>query len=134
VSDVRFFTPDEARAAVPRLKPLLAELRDAFHEYRSAREQVDDLVAMEGAKADDAELARWHKAAATADARVRGVLERIGDLGADVKDPILGLVDFYHKRKDGEVVLLCYRDDEDTIRYWHPLATGFAGRRPLAEL
>ena len=35
---------------------------------------------------------------------------------------------------DGEVVLLCYRDDEDDLRYWHPLDTGFAGRRPLEDL
>jgi hypothetical protein len=141
VDDVRYFTPDEARAVVPRLKPLLAELREAFHEYRFARQQVDELFAMFGEDPERVaghpqagEAKRWREAAALADAAVRAVLERISEMGADVKDPVLGLVDFYHKRDDGEVVLLCYRDDEETIDYWHPLTTGFAGRRPLAEL
>jgi hypothetical protein len=47
---------------------------------------------------------------------------------------VLGLIDFPAQRRNGEVVLLCYRDDEDTIRFWHPLETGFAGRRPIEEL
>lgn len=137
----RFFTPDEARRLLPTLRPLLAELRDAFHEYRFARQQVEDLRAqyaedpadVEGHPAQ-AEAVRWHRAAEDHAARVEDVLARIRDHGADVKDPLLGLVDFYHRRADGEVVLLCYRDDEDDLRWWHPVDAGFAGRRPLAEL
>jgi len=137
----RFFTPDEAKRTVPKLKPHLAELREAFHEYRFAREQVDELLSMYRedpslvpGHPQQAEALRWKDAASRADARVRAALAEINDLGADVKDPIVGLVDFYHQRANGDIVLLCYRDDEDTIRYWHPLTTGFAGRRPIEEL
>lgn len=128
----RTFTPEEARALVPRVKPLLADLRDAFHEYRFAREQVDELSSFGDVEGDEAKA--WAAKAAAADRRVRTVLDELNALGADVKDPVLGLIDFLAVRKNGEVVLLCYRDDEDTIRYWHPLDTGFGGRRPIEEL
>lgn len=138
---MRFFTPDEARATLPRLKPLLAQLREAFHAYRFARAQVDELLAMFGEDPSHvaghpqaAETRRWKMEAQQGDARVREAITKITALGADVKDPVIGLVDFYAKRPTtGETVLLCYRDDEVALDYWHPLTTGFAGRRPLAE-
>ena len=38
--------------------------------------------------------------------------------------------------RDGEPVdiLLCWRDDEDTIAYYHALETGYRGREPVAML
>lgn len=38
--------------------------------------------------------------------------------------------------RDGEVidVLLCWRDDEDAIAYYHPPETGYVGREPVAML
>ena len=81
-----------------------------------------------------AEALRWHQEAEDRAAQVDAVLREVRATGADVKDPLLGLVDFPHRRAGGEVVLLCYRDDEDDLRWWHPLDAGFAGRRPLADL
>ena len=128
---VRLFSPEEAIAQLPSLKPLLASLREAFHAYRFAKAQVDEIEAMGG---DEEERARWEREARDLGAAVEGIVRSIGELGADVKDPLLGLVDFYHRCGDGSIVLLCFRDDEETIRFWHGLDTGFAGRRPLGEL
>lgn len=50
--------------------------------------------------------------------------------GIQVKDMEAGLVDFPHYR-DGREVLLCYHAGEDTVRYWHDLEAGFAGRQKL---
>lgn len=138
---VRFFTPEEARLAVPRLRPVLAELRDAWHEYRFHKEQLDEMARIHGADSldsrghpehDDAQ--RLRQAVDDHAARIERALAEARDLGAEVKDPLLGLVDFYARRADGEVVLLCWRDDEPELAFWHPLDTGFAGRRPLDEL
>lgn len=138
--EVRFFSPDEARAAIPMLRPLLAELRDAWHAYRFHREQLDELVALHGASLDERghpehdEAARLRDATEDHLARVEHLVAQIEAIGAQVKDPLLGLIDFHHRRADGSVVLLCYRDDEETLGWWHPIDTGFTGRRPLAEL
>lgn len=120
---------------------MLAQLRDAFHEYKFAKNQVDELRAMYDEDPADVpghpaapEALRWYTQMEDHAARVEDVLAHIRETGADVKDPTMGLVDFFHRRSDGEVVLLCYRDDEEDLLFWHPLDTGFAGRRPLAEL
>jgi hypothetical protein len=54
----------------------------------------------------------------------------IEDLGVLVKDFDLGLCDFPHKR-EGRVVLLCWKQDEEEVSWWHDLDAGFAGRQPI---
>lgn len=139
--EVRFFTPEQARDVIPRLKPILAALREAFHAYRFAKDQADELERIHGPDGigsrehpEHAEWRRWTIERDTHASRVRTLLMEANALGADVKDPLMGLVDFYARRSDGETVLLCWRDDEATLAWWHPVATGFAGRRPLSEL
>lgn len=131
VEEPRLFTAEEANAIVPRLRPLLSSLRETYHEYRFAREQWEELESFDK---DGAETALWRDKANALGERVLAELQGIRALGADVKDPTLGLIDFHARRADGSIVLLCYRDDEDAIRFWHPVETGFAGRRPLDEL
>lgn len=128
----RIFTPDEANALVPQLRPLLVSLRMTYHEYLFAREQWEELVAF--GKDDSPEATDWHAKADALGARVLSLLEGVRGLGADVKDPVIGLADFPIRRRDGSIALLCYRDDEESIRFWHTPEEGFAGRRPLSEL
>lgn len=131
---MRTFSPEEAKALLPALRPRLAALREAFHEYRFAKQQVDEMVDVHLVAPDDVELARWRDAMEEWRVKVAAEVAAISEMGADVKDPLLGLIDLYHQRADGSVVLLCYRDDEPDLAYWHPLDTGFSGRRPLDEL
>ena len=51
-------------------------------------------------------------------------------LGAVVKDPDTGLLDFYG-RVGGRLVWLCWRYGEETLGWYHELQAGFSGRRPL---
>lgn len=62
------------------------------------------------------------------------VLSNLDTSGIVVKGIEEGLVDFPHLRADGEEVYLCYQVGEETIHFWHPLDTGYAGRQPLNEL
>jgi Uncharacterized conserved protein (DUF2203) len=47
-----------------------------------------------------------------------------------LRDAERGLVDFPAVR-DGQEIYLCWLVDEEEIRFWHPIESGFAGRRPL---
>ena len=60
-------------------------------------------------------------------------IERIGALGVVLKDYVQGLVDFYG-RVDGRLVFLCWQRGEPSVRFYHALESGFAGRRPLAPV
>ena len=51
-------------------------------------------------------------------------------MGVLVKDPQIGLLDFYG-RIDGRLVCLCWRYGEESLGFYHELEAGFSGRRPL---
>ena len=67
---------------------------------------------------------------AKAAAEVNSLIERVNELGCEVKDIDEGLGDF-RTGSDGRDVYLCWKLGEPDIRWWHELETGFAGRRPL---
>lgn len=52
--------------------------------------------------------------------------------GAELKDVDSGLVDF-PAVIDGEEVLLCWRQGEERIEYYHGRDEGFRGRKPVPE-
>jgi hypothetical protein len=61
-------------------------------------------------------------------------MKELNDIGCTYKDWNfqLGLVDF-PAVIDNEEVLLCWRSDEDDIRFYHGIEEGFAGRKPIPE-
>jgi hypothetical protein len=130
---MRHFTPEEANAALVHVRPLverLVECRRAHVEALERQEELGRRIGGNGGGIPPADLA---EAAAAVDREARTLaklVDEIGGHGAQVKDLDSGLVDFPAWRGD-ETVLLCWRLGEDEIRYWHPVETGFAGRRPL---
>jgi hypothetical protein len=124
------FTPAEANALLPTLRPLLAQLREAFHSFSFAREQAQDAER----SGEVEEATRWRAEAEALAPAVQVLVDKLDAMGVEVKDPLLGLIDLRGRRADGTVVYLCYRDGEDAVRFWHELAAGFGGRRPMKEL
>lgn len=55
----------------------------------------------------------------------------IHEIGIEIKDPSLGLIDFPSMRGD-RVILLCWQiGDGDELEWWHETDAGFAGRQRL---
>ena len=47
-----------------------------------------------------------------------------------LRDPESGLLDF-PSRREGRLVYLCWRLEEDRVGFWHGPDSGFSGRRPI---
>ncbi len=62
------------------------------------------------------------------------IVKRLNEQGVLVKSLDDGLIDFPHVRENEEEVYLCYKLGEEDIMFWHPIETGFAGRRSTTEL
>jgi hypothetical protein len=60
-----------------------------------------------------------------------GYQRELEDLGIQLKDRRLGLVDF-PSEMGGRPVLLCWRLGEPEVQFWHEVDAGFAGRQPLS--
>jgi hypothetical protein len=130
---VRYFTPEEANAALADVRPLVERMvahRRAHAGALEAQEELEARIRGNGGGIPPAQLA---DAAAVVEREARALARAIDEIvqhGAEVKDIDEGLIDFPALRGT-ETVLLCWQLGEDRIRYWHTVEDGFAGRQPL---
>jgi len=130
---VRHFTPEEANAALDEVRPLverLVEHRRAHVAALARQEELEERIRGNGGGIPPSTLADAAEEVEREARELAKTIDRIDEHGAQVKDLDEGLIDFPALR-EGETVLLCWRLDEDEIRYWHSVEDGFAGRRPL---
>jgi hypothetical protein len=117
---VKFYTEDEARAALPRVRRILSLLRRAAQLSVQAGTNGHATVRAP-ASADDAPL----------DLDPEQAQAELEEMGIVLRDPVRGLVDFPSLHASGRVVQLCWQLGEDDLAWWHLPEDGFAGRRPL---
>lgn len=107
---MRYWTVEEARAYLPRLRDLLGVLR------RAAVAAGGRSTNGHGPRSDD------DPQAALAELTGQDIV---------VRDPSVGLVDFHALGEDGVVYFLCFRLDDEDLAWWHLPSEGFPGRKPL---
>ncbi|HEX2192869.1 MAG TPA: DUF2203 family protein [Acidimicrobiales bacterium] len=108
---MRFWTVEEARAYLPRLK----ELVETIHHAAQAR-----TGAVPSSNGDRSPMVDAQEA-----------YEEL--LAGDIilRDAGTGLIDFHAQGADGVVYLLCWRRGEPELAWWHLPEEGFPGRKPL---
>lgn len=132
---MKLYTIEEARAVLPDVIPVVKRIRESFLRLKAIQaaqatagrvaEADGALTANPWAKGDDNAIERLNK-------RLQADVRRLERLGVEIKDPEIGLIDFYCER-DGELIYLCYKLGEGSIDFWHTLDSGYAGRQPLVE-
>jgi hypothetical protein len=127
------FTPAEANSALPEVREAAERLVALRGRMRALDRQQRELVTAIGGNgggytgndlnAAQEELRGLAEAA-------EACSERLSELGVFVKDADTGLLDFPADR-GGEIVLLCWQVGEERVEFWHSVAGGFAGRKPI---
>jgi len=124
--DMKVFTLEEARSVLVKIKPIVEDINLKRAELLDAYSRLEE-------EEDDLEKMYYQAKVKELESLVRENFMRIEELGGVIKgiDPIL--VDFlsYH---EGRYIWLCWKEDEETIMYWHELESGFAGRKPIESL
>lgn len=129
----QYFTPDEANDQLPKVIPLLEELRRlkaAIDVLNQTRMDMSPLPQQNGHASERGRFWTVQQQIEQHGAKFQTALDAVEELGVEVKDVDEGLIDFRGLR-DGRDVYLCWRLGEDTVRFWHELDTGFPGRQPL---
>ncbi|MGH2957884.1 MAG: DUF2203 domain-containing protein [Solirubrobacterales bacterium] len=121
----RHFTREEANAMLPRLKPLLRQLRDAKDELTDteAHEVLSEAAGGNGGGEEGHQVG-------VAFLEVRRLLEVLEEAGIVLRDIDRGLVDF-PAVIDQRELYLCWELGEDEVDFWHELGDGYRGRQPL---
>jgi hypothetical protein len=121
----RHYTPEQANALLPQLKPLLRELRDAKDRLTDAEAHTVLADAAPGNGGGDE-----GRQVGESFLEVRRRLAELEALEIVVRDLDRGLIDF-PAVIEGREVYLCWELGEDEIGFWHDLEGGYGGRHPL---
>jgi hypothetical protein len=135
MADQEVFTLEEVNAKIPTLQTMVGEQlsrRGAIQERLASlgdltEEIPDDFAEIPG---DSAAVRVLKAELVKLVAEYRHGWHEIELLGAVVKDPQIGLIDFYG-RVDGKLVWLCWKYGESEVTYYHALDEGFAGRKEI---
>ena len=123
---MKVFDLDTARETLVVIKPMVEEVNAKRMELTEAYERLQE-------EQDPLERMYLESHIKDLEALIDSLFRKIEALGGVIKgiDPIL--VDFlsFHKNR---YIWLCWKEDEDTIMYWHELNEGFAGRKPITLL
>ena len=130
---MRTFTPDEANALLPELRPLVervVERKQRLDEAEDSRRALLAQIAANGGDITPSDVAEVTERVEHEAQALGGLVEQIHAHGVELKDLDLGLLDFPWLH-EGDLALLCWRLGEEEIGYWHGIDEGYAGRKPL---
>ena len=117
----KYFTPYEAEKTLPLVRKIVKDILDTTKEMRLF---ADDL----GGEIEGNEQIK--KMAG----KVEGFFNELEEIGCLYKDWnfTIGLVDF-PSVIDSREVYLCWRSDEDRIKYYHGIEEGYSNRKIIPD-
>lgn len=122
----RYFVPKEANETLVILCPMIREIMDSAERIRSHQPELWSVAQKSAGNGGNPALS---KLIPDFD-RLDLLLHQIQDMGIEVKDLTIGLVDFPALHED-RIVYLCWKYGEECVQFWHELEAGFAGRQQI---
>ena len=126
----RLFNVDEANRTLPLVRRIV---EDVVRQHRVWREKILELdLVSSSARAEEPRLRAevLEREAQELAREIDGYQRELDELGIQLKDRRLGLVDFPSELA-GKRVLLCWRLGETEVQFWHDEDAGYSGRQPL---
>ena len=121
MTETKYFTPAEAKMTLPLVRKIVKDILDTTREIRLLAEDLDGVIE------EDSQMKKMA-------ADVNGFISELEEIGCYYKDWnfSIGLVDF-PSMIENEEVFLCWRSDEDDVRYYHEVDEGYSGRKPIPQ-
>ncbi|MNH94865.1 hypothetical protein D3C73_474930 [compost metagenome] len=138
----KYFTLEEANLLLPvmdqelrKLKELKQQFEEKYLELRKQKELQQHTHDANGNTQSAVEGDPFFQMEAELEfiqIEARNHIQGFHRKGVELKDIDIGLVDF-PAMLDGEEVLLCWRQGEERINFYHSRNDGYSGRKPLYE-
>jgi hypothetical protein len=122
----RRFTLEQANSSLPLVRRIVSDVVRTHSEAAKLQQQFERV----GGKPEQAQIQQSLEHAMH---RLEDFVDELSEIGCELKDYQMGLIDFTGRHK-GNDICLCWKLDEEKITYWHELETGFAGRKPVSML
>jgi hypothetical protein len=130
----KFFNLLEAEGLLPEVERLLLcvkEQKEAYERADAELTRISHRIALAGGMVPPRDTILQQRARKESAARaLKSTVEKIQELGCQLKDLEMGLVDFPTLYR-GQEVYLCWKLGESGIGFWHHVEDGYRGRRPI---
>ena len=131
----RLFTVEEADSLLSKINPMLVELSDFSVRQEMLEEQLEEI--MEEVRDDYRAALRpgWEELQIELEENINHINNlnvELGQLGIEIDDPSLGVVNF-NSLRGIETVFLSYRLGEETVEHWHHLDEDFDCRKRMQK-
>jgi hypothetical protein len=129
------FTLEAVNALLPRLRTLMDQQMARRSEIEQRLEKLAKLLGTtpDTIQVDDGDpppVRDLKQDLADHVSRYQAAWSELEEMGAVLKDPRTGLVDFYGQ-VDGKRVWLCWKYGEAAVTHYHGLHEGFSGRKAI---
>ena len=128
----RTFTVEQANRMLPLVRRIVRDIVDAHLTWQNAIKAYESAATWTRADAPSGHVTALENDVRRLAAEIESYLVELRELGVDFKGFEEGLVDFPGER-EGRVVCLCWKLDEDKVGFWHEVSDGYAGRQPIRE-
>jgi hypothetical protein len=123
------YTIDEANALIPQVRAVLLQLAVQQRRLDASHAEMHRQLDANGGPEGAAAAGRQETETAEIREGMRTLLMHLSELGVELRDIEMGLVDFPGDR-EGKPVWLCWRLSDARVAFWHPTDEGYATRRP----
>lgn len=121
----RRFSLAQANKALPLVRRIVGDIVRTHSEAVKLQEEIAYCSPRRQSEVKDRlELAMHH---------MEDYVDELSEIGCDLKDYQMGLIDFTGRHR-GHDVCLCWKFGEEAVAYWHEFESGFAGRQPVSTL
>ena len=127
----RTFTVEQANKMLPLVRRIVRDIVDAHGRWLLAVKSYENAATWTRADSPSGHITALENDVRKLAAEIESYLVELRELGVDFKGFEQGLVDFPGER-EGRVVCLCWKLDEDEVAYWHEVSDGYAGRQPIS--
>jgi hypothetical protein len=125
---INFYTPDQANDLLPEIKKRFIKIINKRNEIVMIQNELNSIISYN--RPFEIFFQKKNELNRTISSLYKEI-EEVEEFGILIKSLDEGLVDFASLRFDEEV-WLCWKVEEEKIRFWHGKNEGFIGRKPLS--
>lgn len=129
-TEKKYFTVAQANAMLPLVGAIVRDVTELAHSLRDRHERLGGVNPASLDEARREELLQIQDEMEEEQDRMHDYMRELQQLGVELKDFFVGLIDF-PCWMDGREVYLCWRLGEPDVAHWHELNAGFSGRQKL---
>lgn len=125
----RFFTLESANRALVLVRKVVTDVVEQYRNLAQLRAEREELVLATNANERLEQVQDRIESAVT---RLNALHDELIEIGCELKDWSVGLVDF-PSMHDGRQIWLCWKLGENEVLFWHEWNAGYAGRREVDD-